>query len=117
VLEPSAGTGSLVAAASAPGVKIVANELSPRRAELLKALMGKDGKVFSENAEQIDNILPADVKPTVVVMNPPFSQTAGRMGDKKVLETGAVHIEQALARLEPGGRLVAIVGRGQRRSC
>jgi predicted RNA methylase len=112
VLEPSAGTGSLLAAAERPGVKMVANELSDRRAEMLKALLGPEGRVFQENAEQLDNILPADVKPTVVVMNPPFSQTAGRMGDKKVIETGANHISQALNRLEPGGRLVAIVGRG-----
>jgi hypothetical protein len=68
--------------------------------------------VFTENAEQLDNILPDDVKPTVVVMNPPFSQTAGRMGDKKDRPSRSVHIEQALNRLEPGGRLVAIVGEG-----
>lgn len=112
MLEPSAGTGSLVAAASMPGVKIIANELSERRAAFLRKLIGDDGRVFTENAEQIDNILPDDVKPTVVLMNPPFSQTAGRMGDKKVHETAAVHIEEALNRLEPGGRLVAIAGQG-----
>jgi hypothetical protein len=60
----------------------------------------------------LDNILPADVKPTVVVMNPPASQTAGRMGDKRDIMVGANHSEQALKRLEPGGRLVAMVGRG-----
>ncbi len=112
LLEPSAGTGSLVAASSMPGVKIVANELSDRRAALLRELVGTNGRVFKENAEQLDNVLPDDVTPTVVVMNPPFSQTAGRMGDKKVPMTPAVHIEAALKRLEPGGRVVAIVGRG-----
>lgn len=111
VLEPSAGPGSFVVHALNAGVKTVyANELSPRRADLLRSLGPK--AVFTENAEQLDNVLPDEVKPTVVMMNPPFSQTAGRMGNKKVLETGAVHIEQALKRLEPGGRLVAIVGRG-----
>lgn len=110
MLEPSAGTGSLVAAASKPGVKIIANELSPRRTALLRELIGNRAQVFTENAEQIDNIL--DVKPSVVLMNPPFSQTAGRMGDRKVIETAAVHIEAALNMLVPGGRLVAIVGRG-----
>src|SRR5205085_11777784 len=95
-----------------PGVKIVANELSKRRAELLRHLIGDDGRVFTENAEQLDNILPADVKPTVVVMNPPFSQTAGRLGDKKDQTVAQQHLEQALNRLEPGGRLVAIVGEG-----
>ena len=70
MLELSAGTGSLVAAATHPGVKIVANELAPRRFELLKALVGDEGRVTRENAKQLDNILPADMKPTVVVMNP-----------------------------------------------
>lgn len=110
MLEPSAGTGSIVAAASNPGVKIIANELSERRVALLRRLVGTGGQVFNENAEQIDNIL--DVKPSVVVMNPPFSQTAGRMGDKKVPMVAAEHIEAALNLLAPGGRLVAIVGRG-----
>ena len=31
-----------------------------------------------------------------------------------VLNEGAKHIEQALARVEPGGRLVAIVGDGMK---
>ncbi|MGD0420565.1 MAG: strawberry notch-like NTP hydrolase domain-containing protein [Xanthobacteraceae bacterium] len=110
VLEPSAGTGSLVAATSKPGVKIIANELSERRTALLRALIGD--RIFHENAEQLNNTLPDSVKPSIVVMNPPFSQTAGRMGDKKVPMTGAIHVEQGLKRLEPGGRLVAIVGRG-----
>jgi hypothetical protein len=112
VLEPSAGTGSLVAAASRPDVSFYANELAPRRVALLRELLGPSARVTTENAEQLHNILPVDIRPTVVVMNPPFSQTAGRMGTKRVIETGAVHIEQALNRLEPGGRLVAIVGRG-----
>lgn len=114
VLEPSAGTGSLVAASIRPGVKIVANELSERRAALLRAgfFHAVDLEVLKENAEQLGNTLPDSVKPTVVVMNPPFSQTAGRMGNRKVPMTGAVHVEQALKTLQPGGRLVAIVGRG-----
>ena len=112
LLEPSAGTGSLVAAASRNGVTVVANELSERRATLLRALIGDDRKVFAENAEQLNNVLPKDVRPTVVVMNPPFSQTAGRMGDRKMPMVAANHVEQALKRLAPGGRLVAIVNGG-----
>lgn len=113
VMEPSAGTGSLIAPIiGAPDVSVIANELSEGRAPLLRELVGNKGRVFNENAEQINNVLPADVKPTVVIMNPPFSQTAGRMGDKRDINVGAKHIEQALGRLEPGGRLVAIVGRG-----
>lgn len=71
-------------------------------------------EITAENVEQLKNILPPDFKPTVVVMNPPFSSAGDRMGGTMVLETGAVHIEQALARLAPGGRLVAIVGDGMK---
>lgn len=111
VMEPSAGTGNIaIMAALAPGVSVITNELAGYRAALLRAL--ELGPVYTENAEQIHNILPADVKPTVVLMNPPFSATAGRMAGKRVLTAGATHIEQALKRLQPGGRLIAIVGRG-----
>lgn len=110
-LEPSAGTGSLAVHGMNAGAQVYVNELSKRRAQLVASLQPK--QVFTENAEQIANILPGKMPaPTVVVMNPPFSQTAGRMGDKKVLTTGATHIEQALKLMAPGGRLVAIVGRG-----
>jgi len=109
VMEPSAGVGGLAVFGKTAGAKTIVNELSPRRAELLK-LMGFD-RVFTENGEQLNNILPADVKPTVVLMNPPFSATAGRTQKNNTMN-GARHIEQALARLAPGGRLVAIVGRG-----
>jgi hypothetical protein len=44
-------------------------------------------------------------------MNPPFSQTAGRMGDKKELLTGRPAHRRGAEMLAPGGRLVAIVGR------
>jgi hypothetical protein len=110
-LEPSAGTGGLaVFAKNAGAKKVIVNELSPRRAELLKTL-GFD-QVFTENAEQLNNVLPKDVKPTVIVMNPPFSATAGRITGKRATVEGAKHVEQALKRLEPNGRLVAIVGKG-----
>lgn len=110
VLEPSAGIGGLAVFAKAAGAETVVNELSLRRAALLRQL-GFD-RVFTENAEQLHNVLPRDVRPTVVIMNPPFSATAGRMEGKRATKNAILHIEQALKRLEPGGRLVAIVGRG-----
>ncbi|MGB9886892.1 MAG: strawberry notch-like NTP hydrolase domain-containing protein [Moorellales bacterium] len=110
VLEPSAGIGGLAVFAKATGAETVVNELSLRRAALLRQL-GFD-RVFTENAEQLHNVLPRDVRPTVVIMNPPFSATAGRMEGKRATKNAILHIEQALKRLEPGGRLVAIVGRG-----
>ena len=110
VLEPSAGTGDLAAFAKAAGAEVIVNELAEYRASILKE-MGFD-RVFTENAEQLNNILPNDVKPTVVVMNPPFSSTAGRKQGSRDTKNATSHIDQALKRLEPGGRLVAIVGRG-----
>ena len=109
VLEPSAGVGGLAVFPKAWGATVYGNELSPRRLEVLKSL-GLDG-VFNENAEQIDNVLPGDIRPTVVLMNPPFSSAANRT-TKTNTANAARHIEQALERLEEGGRLVAILGRG-----
>ena len=110
VLEPSAGIGGLVVFAKNIGAEVVVNELSERRLEVLKQL--NLGKTFNENAEQINNILPIDIKPTRVIMNPPFSSTSGRIQGKTSTKNAIPHIEQALKRLEPGGRLVAIVGNG-----
>jgi hypothetical protein len=110
VLEPSAGVGGLAVFAKNSGAKVVVNELSKRRAELLKEL--SFDAVFTENAEHLDNILPDGVKPTRIVMNPPFSSTAGRIPGQRDTKNATAHIEQALSRLEPGGRLVAILGKG-----
>lgn len=119
VMEPSAGVGGIaVHAANCRPKLIVLNELSLRRFNLLRDELVVPAappfgysRIFRENAEQLHNVLPRDVRPTVVVMNPPFSATAGRMEGKQT-DAGARHIEQALLRLEPGGRLVSIVGRG-----
>lgn len=109
VVEPSAGTGDLAIWAHIAGATVVLNELSERRRDLLASLFPAS-QVFGENAEQLDNVLPDHVKPTVIVMNPPFSSTAGRLPGERDSMIGAKHVEQALNRLEEGGRLVAIVG-------
>lgn len=109
VLEPSAGIGGLAVFAKAWGAEVAVNELSKRRLEVLRA-MGFD-HLFNENAEQIDNILPENISPSVVIMNPPFSSTAGRTKNNKT-SNAEKHIDQALMRLQNGGRLVAILGKG-----
>ena len=53
-----------------------------------------------------------DTVPSVIVMNPPFSSTAGRVQGQRDTSNGARHIEQALKRLQDNGRLVAVVGNG-----
>ena len=109
VLEPSAGIGGLALWPKAWGATVYGNELSTRRLAFLKQL-GLDG-TYNLNAEQINNLLPDEIKPSVVLMNPPFSATAGRMANNKTANAKR-HIEQALDRLEDGGRLVAILGNG-----
>ena len=61
------------------------------------------------DAEFIDDLLPAEIKPTAVLMNPPFSSTGGRVAHHKALY-GSRHVASSLRRLQEGGRLVAIVG-------
>lgn len=111
VLEPSAGLGGLAVFAKNEGADVVMNERSPRRAALLKTL--DIGPVYQENAEQLNNVLPDSVKPTVILMNPPFSSTAGRMQGQRKTANVFPHLEQALKRLQPGGRLVALIGKSK----
>lgn len=108
VLEPSAGVGGLASFGKGIGAKVYVNEWDPRRLSLIKQLPF-DG-FYKENAEHIDRILPESIKPSVVVMNPPFSANGRTKNNTK---NAIPHIEQALARLQPGGRLVAILGGGR----
>jgi P-loop containing NTP hydrolase pore-1/C-terminal domain on Strawberry notch homologue len=108
LLEPSAGVGGLAVLARAAGATVVTNEIAPRRLALLAVLGFKPTSV---DGEMLHDVLPIDVRPTAVLMNPPFSATGGRVDHHKTIY-GARHVEHALARLEAGGRLVAIVGQG-----
>jgi predicted RNA methylase len=107
VLEPSAGTGSLAIWPRSIGARVICNEISPRRFALLTSEL--DFETFPLDGEFIDDLLPAEIKPTAVLMNPPFSSTGGRVAKHSALY-GARHVAGALRRLEEGGRLVAIVG-------
>ncbi len=108
VLEPSAGTGNIAVLARLAGVEVDTNEIDERRTELLSVL---GFSPTADDAERLDNLLPAESFYDAIVMNPPFSATGGRVRGHST-EFGARHVEQALLRLKPGGRLVAIVGRG-----
>lgn len=109
VLEPSAGTGSLAVWPRALGARVICNEINERRRALLTEALGFES--YCVDAEIIDDVLPAAVKPSLVLMNPPFSATGGRVWHHKSLY-GARHVESALRRLAEGGRLVAITGEG-----
>ncbi|GHC97217.1 strawberry notch family protein [Novosphingobium pokkalii] len=107
VLEPSAGTGMLAVHAERSARALVLNELAEVRAQLLTGLFPQAG-VTAHDAASIDDWLPLSVRPSIVLMNPPFSAVA-HVG--RTMKDAAIrHIRSALARLETGGRLVAITG-------
>ncbi len=111
VLEPSAGTGSLAIWPRSIGAQVICNEICPRRNALLACVLNFN--TLQLDAEFIDDLLPAEIQPTAILMNPPFSATGGRVA-KHSAQYGARHIESALRRLHKGGRLVAITGEGMR---
>ena len=106
VLEPSAGTGSLAIWPRAIGARVICNETSLRRNSLLRCVFNFDALPL--DAEFIDDLLPIEIQPTAVLMNPPFSSTSGRVTKTNSIY-GARHVASALKRLKDGGRLVAIV--------
>ncbi|MBE1529745.1 putative RNA methylase [Sphingopyxis sp. OAS728] len=109
VLEPSAGTGMLAVHAQLAGARLVLNELERERAQLL-GLLFPDVVVHRHDAASIDDRLPVGIAPSVVLLNPPFS--AAPNVDRQMKGMAIRHIASALARLQPGGRLVAITGAG-----
>jgi predicted RNA methylase len=107
VLEPSAGTGLLAIFAELAGGRFVLNELAETRADLLGRLFS-GVPVTRHDAAQIHDHLDLAVRPSVVLMNPPFSVAAHVEG--RVADAAFRHVTSALARLADGGRLVAITG-------
>ncbi len=109
VLEPSAGTGMLAAMAQCalgdrvPGA-LYLNEYAHTRARLLTRLF-PEAVVTAFDAEAIADRL-RDVRPTVVLMNPPFSVTPGV--DRIRRDADLRHVRSAASMLPPGGRLVTI---------
>ena len=107
VLEPSAGTGLLAIHAELAGGSLVLNELGDTRAHLLDRLF-PGVAVTRHDAAHIHDLLDDAVRPSVVLMNPPFSVAAHV--DGRVADAALRHLSSALARLVEGGRLVAITG-------
>jgi len=107
VLEPSAGTGLLAVFAELAGGSLVLNELADSRASLLSRLFPSVA-VTRHDAAHIHDHLDSTVRPSVVLMNPPFSVAAHV--DGTVAGAALRHVASALARLAEGGRLVAITG-------
>ena len=107
VLEPSAGTGLLAIFAELAGARLVLNEIADTRAGLLGRLF-RGIPLTRHNAENIHDRLDAAIRPTIVLMNPPFSASPKVEG--RFAEAAMRHVSSAFARLAEGGRLVAITG-------
>ncbi|WP_379923701.1 strawberry notch-like NTP hydrolase domain-containing protein [Erythrobacter sp. R86502] len=104
VLEPSAGNGLLVA--QLPDVAVLQlNELNDaRRNRLTNIFPGVT--VTGHDGAAIASTLGAKTRPSLILMNPPFSRSLGRGAD----HLAAVrHLAAAIAHLRAGGRIVAIM--------
>lgn len=108
VLEPSCGTGSLAVWAQTAGAAVATNEIDARRRSLSELL---GFAPTSHDAEFIDDFLPESIAPNVVLINPPFSSTGGRV-ERNRNKFGFRHVESALRRLAAGGRFAVILGEG-----
>ena len=119
VLEPSAGTGMLAVMAECAlgkrtgdgarsGNPLHLNEIAAVRAGLLAGLFAH-APVTRHNAEAIADYLPG-LRPTVVLMNPPFSASPGVQRIRH--DADLRHLRSAFSMLPAGGRLVAITSAG-----
>ncbi|TVV77416.1 methylase, partial [Sphingomonas solaris] len=105
LLEPSAGTGMLAWPAARAGARLILNEIDPVRRLCLREAFG-DAQVTGYDGELIDDLLPPDQRPTVVIMNPPFARSEGRGEDRHAADR---HLLGAAKRLPHGGRIVALM--------
>lgn len=108
ILEPSAGTGTLLSFRRFFNPKItVANEISPLRFSLLQK-SGID-YCYNENAEMI-HFMPKFINHGIntILMNPPFSRSI-LTGNKVDILAGSKHLIAAYNLLSPGGRLVLLI--------
>jgi len=106
ILEPSAGTGSLAAWLRISECDLQLNELSKRRRALLEL---QDYEPMGYDAEFLDDVLPEEIQPEGILMNPPFSSSSGRTKNNDA-GFGFRHVRAALSRLKDGGRLVTLLG-------
>lgn len=105
LLEPSAGTGIIASLARGAVKDFILNELEPSRADLLGAVFPST-KVYRHDGAKLNALLSGIERPSVAVMNPPFSMSQSRGEDQN---TAARHLRAALDHLLPGGRIVAIM--------
>ncbi|WP_420830020.1 strawberry notch-like NTP hydrolase domain-containing protein [Croceicoccus hydrothermalis] len=104
VLEPSAGHGIL--AAVLPKVRTLhLNEIDPDRREKL-AILFPQATLTGVDGAMLTSLLDETTRPSLIVMNPPFSRSEGRGVD----QFAAIrHLRSAISKTSPRGRIVAIM--------
>jgi predicted RNA methylase len=105
LLEPSAGTGIIASLSKGTARDLILNELEPTRADLLADVF-PGTKVYRHDGAKLSALLSGTERPSVAVMNPPFSVSQSRGEDQN---TAARHLRATLDHLLPGGRIVAIM--------
>jgi hypothetical protein len=93
VLEPSAGTGLLACSAARAGCRLLLNEVDPGRRRCLAAAY-PEATLSGHDGELIHDLLVPEVRPAIVLMNPPFARGVGRGEDR---HAGARHLLASLA--------------------
>lgn len=107
VLEPTAGTGNLVAALP-EGVQVQTVELSPRRAALLRA----QGYQVTE-ADYLRHT--PDEAPTVIITNPPWGKYSKKLYGPPIaaqfipVDVAERFVAKNMRDLAEGGRLIAVM--------
>lgn len=110
VLEPTAGTGNLIAPLRGSGATVTAIELDPSRVALLNAQGWTDARIGNYLTRPIDK----DAY-TVIVANPPWGKyTTGKYGrpiagDFTPGDVAERFVAKMIRELKPGGRLVAVM--------
>lgn len=110
VLEPSAGTGLLAVFAKLAAATLVVNEIDNDRLGLLDHL--EAASATDHDARYLSALYRGE-KPSVCVMNPPFSIDQNLGADRRVRALALSHVDQAVRTVRRGGRVVAIVGHNQ----
>lgn len=97
-MEPSAGSGRIVAAMLERGAEVVAIEIDERYLSVLRDLQRDNRRLVIEHGDFLAMARPA-IRPDVIAMNPPFSKGQD-----------VQHFQRAWEILAPGGRIACIVG-------
>ncbi|MEL6487504.1 MAG: hypothetical protein AAFQ13_10230, partial [Pseudomonadota bacterium] len=104
VLEPSAGHGMLVAMLP-PVAALHLNEIDPKRRDKLIALF-PEAALTDHDGPMLTSLLPPTLRPSLILMNPPFARSQGRGIDP---HAAVRHLRSAIAKAAPGARIVAII--------